>query len=335
MTGKQCSIGQSEVEFYSLFYLNEDAESFVNLSRPHSKALETYAACASVQMRLMTQFQAKYKLITNSDHGIDELLRDTSMPLDCRVEAFERDVPFGIPFRSAHFKLDVIKGFAEGRFGSQPTLIDLDVLPVMEIPFDSFRQDGLLVYDITEQMIAEIGLDRLRSDLAFLTQRPVNEARWFGGEFISGTTKAFSALSREIERLWPKYRDNIDRFAHVGDEMLVTAALVNLCDQGIEITDVGDQGLIARWWSARTRFRQRSLCDLSTIPFWHLPADKEFIASLNGDNIDVGRLQERYADYIEPRIRWRRLANPFLNFLRKEQKYISRIGDSRSKYSKA
>ncbi len=324
MTNTEGGPRHSEVQFYSLFFLNEDAESFVNLRKPQAKALETYGACASVQMRLMTNLKAKYQVITNSDHALAEVVRDLAGPLDFRVEAFERDVPSGIPFRSAHFKLDVIKGFSEGRFGTFPTLIDLDVLPVKEIPFEKFKQDGLLVYDITEQMIADIGRDRLISDLAFLTQRPVNEARWYGGEFISGRPKAFSALSHEIERLWPRYRDNFDRFAHVGDETLVTAALLNLGKEGMKITDVGGHGLIARWWSARTSFQQRKLSDLSNIPLWHLPADKEFIASLNEDHVDIERLQQRYATYIAPRMRSRRLANPFLNLLRKEKKYVAR-----------
>lgn len=315
----------SNLIFYSLFYYDYFGEKFVNLRTDQEKAIKVYLACASVQKNLMEQLGLKYQVITNSIEPFYRSSFSNSYVESCRVEIFDRDVPLGIPFRSAHFKLDVIRAFGEGRLGKRPSLIDLDVLPVNHLQTDEFFNHDLLIYDITDQMVSDIGSERLVSDLSFLLDRPIYCPVWYGGEFISGSQEAFSALSKKIDKIWPRYRDNLDRFAHVGDETIVTAAIYELVQEGLQFRDLGAANLLARWWSARTTFPQSSLSAIANVPFWHLPADKEFIANLDEVEIGVGELQARYAAYVAPRLKMRRSANPFLNLLRNERKHVARL----------
>lgn len=95
---------------------------------------------------------------------------------------------------------------------------------------------------------AEPIIDSLRL-LGFDTE----EARWWGGEFIMGDGDHFEALSRQLLQKWPLYTARIADMAHVGDEMVLTSDLEALRLQGMEVADGGTMGVVARYWSARTR----------------------------------------------------------------------------------
>jgi hypothetical protein len=243
--------------------------------------------------------------------------------LDLVPFEFTRDVPDGIPFRSAHFKLDVLAAFGEGGFGDRPCLVDIDVLAVGPLP-PNVAETDFLVYDITNAMVCDIGQGRMSSDLGRLTRRPLAAPRWFGGEFICASVPAYAALAREIDRIWLLYREAVGGFSHVSDETVVSAALADLAQDGWSIGDAGAAKVVTRWWSARTTFAQERLVEVADVALWHLPADKTFLAGLAEDGAG-GDLRRAYAAYVKGRLRRRRLVNPFLNALRGERKHVGRL----------
>ena len=283
--------------------------------------MRTYVECACTLNLTIRSFGTRVTVITNAP---DVVRASTPAAVDLRIVPFEFElhVPEGVPFRSAHHKLDVIRGFASGKFGTRPALIDLDIIALNAVPIERLERNDLLAYDITDQMVSDIGRNRILEDLNRLLYHKIAEPIWFGGEFICATQSSYASLWNEIKIVWPKYLENIGRFSHHGDETVVTAALVNLAAKGVRIGDAGAERIIKRWWSARTTFKQDHLQAIKDVSLWHLPAGKPFIASL-ASSTKPGDVLCHYQKYVKS-VLWRRRAlNPLLNTFRRERKHVA------------
>lgn len=307
---------------YTLIFVPDEAERIVNSNGRPSIGL--YVDCAENLGRSLAGF-ASLGVITNKV----ELVQRLAGP--CPAFAiighnFTLDVPKGIAFRSAHFKLEVLDCFGRGEFGAAPVILDSDIVANGPLRSLSNQETSICAYDITEQMAGEIGLQRIRSDLELLTQEPVTSPRWYGGEWISATASNFRRLSDEISSLWPRYIANLSKLGHVGDEALLTAALMNLERQGLNIQDAGKEQIIRRWWSARTNFAQAPLRELADISLWHLPSDKDFLSlGRQKANNHGHRILSEYQEHVRWKLIGRRVMNPILNLLRHERKYVGRL----------
>jgi hypothetical protein len=310
------------VDFCTMFYVPDAEEAGVNLQAPLEERIAVYIRCACNLASMMGASERPLTLITNDKKKVlSSSAYAKSFPI---VEMdFTLDVPRGIPFRSAHFKLDVIAALGTGRFGTRPALIDLDMLAIQPISDDLLTSEGFLAYDITSAMIAEVGEAKLLRDINILTDHPRDRPIWFGGEFLLANHDDFAELSKEILRIWPNYLKNIETFSHIGDETVVTAALLNLMNMSKPIRDAGQAGVVQRWWSARTHFPQKRLHEMSETCFLHLPADKVFFASLDA-HFGMDALAE-YKRFVRSRLLIRRAINPFLNISRVEKKYAGRL----------
>lgn len=309
--------------FHTLMYVSEGPEEGVNLRKPTAPRLQMYLKCALAMSRMMAANGDRLTILTNDADRLCALSADLD-PADVAQLDFTLDVPEGVPFYSAHYKLEVFRAFGSGAFGARPALCDLDMLALRRVPRDPAPGHDMLVYDITPSMVADVGAERILQDLSLLLQAPVRTPRWFGGEFLAGPAEQFAALSAEITRIWPRYVDNIDTLSHVGDETITTAALLTLEAAGMPLRDAGTAGLVRRWWSARTHFPQAPLAQASDVCFLHVPADKEFLAALPAEQAP-GAILDAYRDYVRPKLRKRRIANHVLNLLRSERKHVARL----------
>jgi hypothetical protein len=61
----------------------------------------------------------------------------------------------------------------------------------------------------------------------------------------------------------------------MGDEVLLSAAIPSA---DLSVMDAGQLGFIARWWTARTNFKQVALDIVLKQSILHLPSDKRFLA---------------------------------------------------------
>lgn len=285
----------SRYGFYGLLYLDAATSGGVNLAR-RADAIDTYLRCAATCHGSFAAQGVAFSLITNDA----DLVRARLDALGCGaigvVEIpFQAVVPPGTSFYAAHFKLDVLRAFARGDLGTHVGLVDIDC--VLQRPLS--LSDALSVYEISEQIYPAYGIARVRADLERIAGIAVERPLWFGGEFIAGPSERFRTLTQAVDACLPRYLGALDALHHVGDEMVVTAAIHRAMADGLAVDDLGcgspGRGAqIVRWWSSRTYHRQVSLTDAATCAILHLPSDKGFLAAQVGKAPDPGRFLRDY-----------------------------------------
>lgn len=307
-----------DAKFYSLLHVDlVRNRKHVNLKSSATNAIDTYVACSRLLAASCRYFGVSYAVVTNETDFLRERVEALGGGVDVCDGDFDRAVPEDAKFYSAHFKLDLIRAMGEGRFGVKVALLDIDTVLTkrFDLPADAWCHDRLFVYDLSETEIQAYGEGRIQKSLQGLGVQSSERPRWFGGEFLLGDFRVFSKLSREIDKLWPAYRTSWHLTHHVGDEMVVTAALISLLQQGITITDAGQAvcpsgaPLVARWWSARTRAPQAPFGVAARAALLHLPADKPFLARQSRRNYVPEEFGEAYRRYLGPRLLARRVLN--------------------------
>jgi len=263
-----------------LLYCGDAGERHTNLGAGAGGGdpLLVYVQNAVTLARSLAAHGQAFTLITNDGARVGALVEQAGEAGLFAVEevAFTLDVPRGIPFYSAHFKLELLRLFGEGRSGAFPALLDLDVVALRPLEFGPAK--GLWAYDIAHEMLAGPGHDEAIASLEQVAGVPLRSRTWFGGEFLAGPAADFAILWQAIAQMWPAYKDAVEALYHSGDEMVVSAALNRLIDDGYPINDAGAAGLVARWWSVRTRTRLGRLADAQRCAILHLPADKHLLA---------------------------------------------------------
>lgn len=274
--------------FFGLLHVAHEHAAHQNLARA-ADPLAVYVRCAVVCARSAAEQGLPFALITNDRQAIQRHVQGIA---GAEIEVLERgfalDVPPGIAFHSAHFKLELYHAFGRGEFGRSVGLVDIDGFFRRSSPRLQPTAE-LGVYDITPQIASAYGADRVRQDLEAVAGESIERLRWFGGECITGSAAAFAHVSDAVARCWPRYLQNLPRLHHVGDEMVASAALAVAAAEGLALQDLGRDRTVARWWSARTLHRQVRHRDVAGAAFLHLPADKPFIA---GHAETTGRIAE-------------------------------------------
>lgn len=293
------------VAFYGLLIPPLSGESAVNLPGG-TDSLDIYLQCAATCRASFAHWGYDWTLATNEVERLAERCRAIGLAdLPLRDVSFEWSVPEDIRFRSAHYKLELMLKFASGGFGDRVALVDLDAVCARAMPTEAMQAGALIGYDMSA--VAQRGgqaqeiADSLRL-LGFDTE----EARWWGGEFIMGDRCHFEALSRQLLQKWPLYTARIADMAHVGDEMVLTSGLEALRFQGMQIADGGAMGVVARYWSARTRTPFPPFQEVGGASILHLPADKPFLARWANRRFDPAEFRDEYLALLRGKARLRR-----------------------------
>jgi hypothetical protein len=303
---------------YGLLYIDPNNNRHVNI-RSRRDPIDIYLLCAANCNRSFRQFGMSFKLITNDRTLlVEHLHRFNIFDLEVVQHEFVLPVPTGIPFFSAHFKLELYNLFAGGNYGEFVALVDIDTLLLRRLT----TSEDLSVYDISDEVFPRYGKDVVIRDLQLLTGRRFLNGRWYGGEFVLGSSQQFAELAQFINFCWPRYLENINTVHHVGDEMVLSAAL-NLYSEKHHVADYGDSGNVARWWSSRTFNNQLPFCDVQNAALLHLPADKAFMAGVNLDKLTKQALLDKYQKYVRRKIRLRSIIFGLVNSSSK--KFIPRL----------
>jgi hypothetical protein len=224
--------------------------------------------------------------------------------LELHAIPFPLEIPFGIPFYSAHHKIDVFRHLASLPERSYVGVVDLDVIALGDLPTTLARvaEHGTpLAYDITDQVAPAFGRDVIVRDLETITGA-ASEGRWFGGEFLAGRPSFFRSLVREVDRCYAVYVREWRQLHHQGDEILTSGALATLRRHGLELADAGTLGIARRYWSVVTRHPQPKFDDVPPAFLMHLPADKNFLATLHADEqVDAVRFLVAYRRHLRRR----------------------------------
>jgi len=308
--------------FYGLLYVDEKRNKSPNVGGG-GDPLDIYLRCAGLCARSIAYHGYKFRLVTNNRTRIERRLRDLSVKqINVFEQEFALNVPENVKFRAAHFKLELYRLLGSGRFGDHVGVIDIDSVMIGPIDFPSLSPGAILVYDITHQFLEEFGADVVRSDLERVSGTKLSGCRWFGGEFLFGHAESFRRLAASVFRLWPKYIQHIDDLHHIGDEILVAAAISGA---DLELIDAGQLGVVARWWTARTNFRQLPFEAVATRSILHLPSDKRFLAKC----VDVDFSPENFITQFKREARAklfrRRLFNRMEMLLRRKRKYVGNL----------
>jgi hypothetical protein len=206
--------------------------------------------------------------------------------LDILEIPFETFVPHDIAFFQAHFKLDLIRIAAGGFLGRYPAIVDLDMLLLSEFstPVRNLFSTNLpCVYEISDQVMPAYGYERISKDLTVVSGISSPLFKWYGGEFIAAPPEFYCELWKNIKLIYKNYLNNYTDLHHVGDEIVVSAALNRLTLEGNQLQDIGMYQGIGRWWSDPPLHPQRPLEWHKQCSLLHLPGDKYFLNSLRGD----------------------------------------------------
>jgi hypothetical protein len=311
---------QSDLNAYGLLYVDPGRTRPVNI-HGRQNAIDVYLLCAANCSRSFRQLGTAFKLITNKRTLLVERLpRLNIVDLEIVEHKFVLSVPTGIPFFSAHFKLELFDAFAKGEYGSSVAIVDIDTLLLRPLPVS----ENLSVYDISDHVFPAYGRDNVIRDLTIVTGKHLANGRWYGGEFVMGEPDQFAELAACIKFCWPKYVENIEAFHHLGDEMVLSAAL-NLYSENYRLSDYGAQGNVARWWSSRTLNKQAPFSDVRNVALLHLPADKPFLAKLDPKKLTKQTMLDEYQKHIRRKLLIRSMAPDLGLFSSRHKKFNPRI----------
>jgi hypothetical protein len=313
--GDSVSGGSRRAKVYGLLYVDQAEQN--NLDLPRGSALDIYLRCAVTCAKSAAAAGEDYTLITNAPEQIGRLLARLPYPeLQLNEIAFDLQTPKGIRYYHSHFKIAVIDAMASGVFGEQPTLIDLDT--VVQRAFSS-RLAGLdlVAYDITAKAA------HCLHDLALMLGNGAG-GWWAGGELIGGSPAGLKRLAAGVHALLPQYFARIDRFIHVGDETVVSAAMNVMSRAGAAIADAGKLGLIARWHSSRTFIPQQTFAQIAGAAILHLPADKLFLARFADRPFALDEFRAQYHAHLRRKLLPRHMLHPVLNQL-SGRKHMPRV----------
>ncbi len=306
---------QATNQVYSLLFLDDQHNNNQNMSA--KSALVIYLGCASLAASSALKAGIDFTVLTNNVPKLLDAVREAGIPpFQVREITFALNIPKGVRYYQAHYKISVMKSFSTGDFGPHPTLIDSDIFIRQDFT-DKCALHELVAYDVSHKA------SHLSHDMSIMIPPAAGQRQWWaGGEFISGTPAAFATLSKAIDELLPRYVDNVASFIHVSDETPVSAALNKLTNQNFPIAEAGKElNIIGRWHSSRTIIPQEKLSELWKRDVVHLPADKVFLASLASKSPTPEAFLEEYKKYAKKKLFSRSLLHPILNLV-KGRKYV-------------
>ncbi len=311
----------NKTAYYSLLYIDQNHKHNANLIGG-GDPIDVYLSCACLCFKAFRLAGASFSLVTNDASDVRrrlEYLDLSSLPIVSRK--FSLSVPHGLPFFSAHFKLDLFHGFASGDFGSHVGFVDLDTVLLRKLP----ECNSLGVYDISDQVLPVYEQRRIVADIEKISGKRLPDARWYGGEFIVGSAEMFGVVSSYVEEFWESYTQNVKSLAHIGDEMLVSAALNFARLEGIELIDFGKNGLVARWWTTRTQHQQAPFDLVRGAALLHLPADKPFLAAQAGKPFDSDAFVNKFRRHVRRKCFSRGILHIGEGLLKRPKRFLPKL----------
>jgi hypothetical protein len=310
--------------FFGLLYVDDTQTKNANI-RGGGDQLDIYLRCAVLCAKSLAYHGYRFRLATNVKHRIERRIEQLRLPkLDVFEQEFSLNVPANIQFRAAHFKLELYRCLGTRQFGQHIAVIDIDSVMVSPIEVPPLLPGTIILYDITKQIVEEYGDDRVRLDLERVSGVHPSEWRWFGGEFLLGHADSFKMLGESIVRLWPKYIEYVHELHHVGDEMIVSAAMLGA---GLKLLEAGECGFVARWWTARTNFKQSAFDAAAKRSILHLPADKTFLADRGDSPFFPKEFIGRFRRMARQKLFIRKLLNVMERSLGRRPKYVGHLSD--------
>lgn len=290
-------LAQMKFRCHGLLHLCENQRTAMNVSvKDFKDQISVYTNNAILLSKSLRAQNIDFTLLTNDPATIKTCSPSAADVLEIKTIPFTTDVPQGVIFYSAHYKLDALRHLSTLN-EEYTALCDLDMLCINEFPQclkNIIANRTPLCYDISDQVIPAYGHAAIIEDLESI-HKIQSEGRWSGGEFISGSPGFFARLARECEKVYPNYIANLDCAHHVGDEAFISAALELLRREQVYIADAGTLGIVGRYWNTSTLHSQKPLEYFKQCFLLHLPADKRLLSNMVNLGIPQSQLKEVYA----------------------------------------
>lgn len=233
------------------------------------------------------------KILTNNKSAIEASTKRLGYEsIDIVEIPFSLNVPKGISFYSAHFKIDVFKYLSHKSNDEYSILLDSDIVCMHD-----FGQEFYSIVDAGQPMVYFLngyGGTKKLSDVHRITEE-ISWMPWAGGEFIGGNADFFGALYAEIvqfkEQYWAVVNDGL---FHVGDEMLTSIALQKLRNKGAyHPIDAKLFDVIYRYWSVH---EQKGIHNFA-MSLMHFPGDKTFFRKVDLSQNSIDGLLKGYSRF--------------------------------------
>lgn len=267
-----------DIRFYTLLYIDPvEKRKLRGKLRSGNERIKIFLRNAALLNKSLTEFGRLAEplvILTNNRSLIENLSEEIGYTdFSVREIPFTLDVPKGIDFYSAHFKIDAFHYFSTLDAGEYSILVDNDI-----VLLNGFPKELSHIVDARIPICYRLkgyNIDRIMGDARkILPSIPTVE--WCGGEFIGGSSAFWEKLYTQCIDISASYFRNIDSgLFHVGDEMLTSLAVAKMTDEGYRILDAGNLNIITRYWGAS----ESVPIDKIKSSLVHLPADKVFIAN--------------------------------------------------------
>jgi hypothetical protein len=263
------------LRFYGLLHIDEKEEAGPNIRVDSFEHLiKSYTNNAVTLSRTLEYQGLSFTLLTNRM----DLITDINAGLSVKEIDFQRRVPRGVPFYSAHHKIDVFR-YLSTKVDDYSVLCDLDMVCINPIPqalINIVELEIPLCYEVTDQVIPAYGRERVLNDIELINESK-SEGRWYGGEFIGGNSTFFKELYDTIDIVTESYIRNMEKLHHIGDEAIVSPA-IELIRKKTIISEAGCIGLVSRFWNCNVQHPQKPFEWSKECFMIHLPGDKELLA---------------------------------------------------------
>lgn len=322
------------MEVFGLLHLAPSETSAMNASTSSfDDQIRMYWRNASLLARSLRVQGIGFTLLTNSAAGLAAIVGEPTsfavVGIDCST-----DVPRGLPFYSAHFKVDAYRHL--GSLQSDYIVFsDLDAVCMNPPPPSvarAFSGSAPLVYEVSDQLRPAVGADGLIHDVDTVAGRRT-EGRWLGGEFVAGPPRFFADLTRSIEAVLPAYFANTATLHNLNDESYLSAAVASMRQDGYVIGDAGPIAAVGRFWSVEVKHVQHHLDYFRDHFLLHLPVDKQYLATI--DAADAGTFDpQRFWDAYQQHVQ-QRMAGPGPRTVRSVMRGIARCARAAARATQA
>lgn len=291
------------INIYSLFYSDKFStqKTIVNSHKDTKDPTDVYLKNAFVLQQSLNANGFGHQVLTNDGDIFDKFSKNYGRQISYIELPFSWKIPRDIKFYGAHFKLEVFQHLGTGLFGEKILFIDLDMIASpsfrdMAKILESLQSEVIVYYDVSKIEFSDDLAIKHMSAIEFLSERDCNRKFWAGGEFIFASAPGYKVLSECCVELMPKYLDNYEVMPHVGDEMIMNAA-INLVSNKYKCIDVDSLQMgnpVVRFWSAGTAKRLERFSSYTDVSLYHFPADKDFIARHFNDKYNFQGLIKMY-----------------------------------------
>ncbi|ROT17769.1 hypothetical protein EEL51_11455 [Muribaculaceae bacterium Isolate-110 (HZI)] len=266
------------IHFYTLLYIDpNETRQLRGKNRSGDERIKIFLRNAAMLNKSLIEFGriANPLTILTNEHDLIARLSDEIgyQDYDILEIPFSLNVPKGIKFYSAHYKIDAYKYLSTLDSERYSVLVDNDIVLLNDFPQEFFNiaEAGIPIC----YRLQGYDIDRIMKDTRKISP-DTSVVEWCGGEFMSGKTKFWKELYERCVNIAPSYFSSLDKdLFHVGDEMLTSLAIAEMTDNGMRLLDAGTMNIIRRFWGANEDVSIKKL-KASLI---HLPADKVWIAS--------------------------------------------------------